>query len=76
LPPACSISGGAAALIVIDMQPAFAALGGNSQRPENKLKMEKLIAEQKEKLEELGKSGEVDRAVLNKVIKAAYGLEV
>ena len=37
---------------------------------------EKLIAEQKEKLEALGASGEVDRAVLNKVIKAAYGLEV
>lgn len=37
---------------------------------------ERLIEEQKEKLEELGASGEVDRNVLNKVIKAAYGLEV
>ena len=36
---------------------------------------EKLIEEQKEKLEELGASGEVDRNVLNKVIKAAYGLD-
>jgi hypothetical protein len=47
------------------------------QRQEiERLAREKLIAEQKEKLEELGQSGEVDRAVLNKVIKAAYGLEV
>ena len=33
-----------------------------------------LIAEQREKLDELGKSGEVDTETLNKVIKAAYGL--
>lgn len=47
------------------------------QRQEiERLAREKLIAEQKEKLEELGKSGEVDRTVLNKVIRAAYGLEV
>ena len=47
------------------------------QRQEiERIAREKLIAEQKEKLEALGKSGEVDRAVLNKVIKAAYGLEV
>ena len=35
---------------------------------------EKLIGEQREKLDELGQSGEVDQDVLNKVIKAAYGL--
>jgi hypothetical protein len=47
------------------------------QRQEiERIAREKLIAEQREKLEELGQSGEVDRAVLNKVIKAAYGLEV
>ncbi len=47
------------------------------QRQEiERIAREKLIAEQREKLEELGKSGEVDRTVLNKVIKAAYGLEV
>lgn len=33
-----------------------------------------LIAEQREKLDALGKSGEVDTELLNKVIKAAYGL--
>jgi hypothetical protein len=35
---------------------------------------EKLVREQKEKLDALGKSGEVDPAVLARVIKAAYGL--
>lgn len=35
---------------------------------------EKLLAEQKEKLDELGRTGEVDQDTLNKVIKAAYGL--
>lgn len=55
--PACSSSSGAAALIVIDMQPAFAALGGNSQRPENKLKMEKLISEQKKAIKEAQAAG-------------------
>lgn len=33
-----------------------------------------LIDEQRKKLDDLGKSGEVDEATLNKVIKAAYGL--
>ena len=37
---------------------------------------EELIREQREKLDALGKSGEVDQTILNKVIKAAYGLEV
>lgn len=37
---------------------------------------EKLIAEQKEKLDELGQSGEVDKSILSKVIKAAYGLDM
>lgn len=47
------------------------------QRQEiERLAREKLIKEQREKLEELGNSGEVDRTVLNKVIKAAYGLEI
>lgn len=55
--PACSSASGAAALIVIDMQPAFAALGGNSQRPENKLKMQKLIAEQKRAIKEAQAAG-------------------
>lgn len=41
-----------------------------------KIAREKLIAEQKDKLDELGKSGEVDQAILNKVIKAAYGLDI
>lgn len=35
----------------------------------------RLIAEQKEKLQALGDSGEVPEDVLRKVIKAAYGLE-
>jgi len=35
---------------------------------------EKLIAEQREKLDELGKSGAVPAEVLNQVIQAAYGL--
>lgn len=35
---------------------------------------ERLIEEQRTKLDELGKSGEVDQDTLNKVIKAAYGL--
>ena len=35
---------------------------------------EELLAEQKAKLDELQQSGEVDQDVLNKVIKAAYGL--
>lgn len=34
----------------------------------------RLIAEQREKLDELGRTGEVDQDVLNKVIKAAYGI--
>ena len=34
------------------------------------------IREQREKLDALGKSGEVDQTILNKVIKAAYGLDV
>lgn len=34
----------------------------------------KLIEEQRAKLDELGKSGEVDQDTLTKVIKAAYGL--
>lgn len=36
---------------------------------------EKLIAQQKAKLNELGKTGEVPQEMLAKVIKAAYGLE-
>jgi hypothetical protein len=45
------------------------------QREEIKrLAREELIAEQKAKLDALGKTGEVDQAILNKVIKAAYGL--
>lgn len=35
---------------------------------------ERLIEEQRAKLDDLGKSGEVDQATLSKVIKAAYGL--
>lgn len=35
---------------------------------------ERLLAEQKERLDELGRSGEIDPEMLNKVIKAAYGL--
>lgn len=35
---------------------------------------ERLLREQREKLDELGRSGEVDADTLNKVIKAAYGL--
>lgn len=34
----------------------------------------KLLDEQRAKLDELGQSGEVDQATLDKVIKAAYGL--
>ena len=34
----------------------------------------KLLEEQRAKLDELGKTGEVDQATLDKVIKAAYGL--
>ena len=34
----------------------------------------RLLEEQRAKLAELGKSGEVDTAVLDKVIKAAYGI--
>ena len=34
----------------------------------------RLVEEQRAKLDELGKSGEVDTAVLDKVIKAAYGI--
>lgn len=34
----------------------------------------RLVEEQRAKLDELGKSGEVDTAVLEKVIKAAYGI--
>lgn len=41
-----------------------------------KAAQEKLIAKQKAKLDELGKSGEVSQEVLNKVIKAAYGIEI
>lgn len=37
---------------------------------------DRLIAEQKEKLEQLGQTGEVSQEVLAKVIKAAYGLDV
>lgn len=37
---------------------------------------DKLLREQKEKLEELGNKGEVPREMLDKVIKAAYGLEL
>jgi hypothetical protein len=45
------------------------------QREEIKrLAREELIAEQKAKLDALGKTGDVDQAILNKVIKAAYGL--
>lgn len=36
----------------------------------------RLIAEQKEKLNELGQSGEVSQDVLNKVIRAAYGIDL
>lgn len=36
---------------------------------------DKLIAEQKAKLDQLGKSGEVPQEMLAKVIKAAYGIE-
>lgn len=39
-----------------------------------KAAQERLIREQRERLDELGKSGEVDQATLNKVIQAAYGL--
>lgn len=35
---------------------------------------ERLLEEQRAKLDELGKSGEVDQLTLNKVIQAAYGL--
>lgn len=35
---------------------------------------EKLIEEQRGKLDELGRTGQIDQAVLDKVIKAAYGL--
>ncbi len=35
---------------------------------------EQVLAEQKEKLDELKQDGELDQDVLNKVIKAAYGL--
>lgn len=47
------------------------------QRQEiERLAREKLIAEQKEKLEELGQSGEVDQTMLKKVVKGLYGMEV
>lgn len=36
---------------------------------------DELIREQREKLDALSKSGEIDQSVLSKVIKAAYGLE-
>lgn len=39
-----------------------------------KAAQERLIREQRERLDALGKSGEVDQATLNKVIQAAYGL--
>lgn len=39
-----------------------------------KAAQERLVREQREKLDELGKTGEVDQATLSKVIKAAYGL--
>ncbi|HBN8473903.1 TPA: hypothetical protein L3709_006097, partial [Pseudomonas aeruginosa] len=35
---------------------------------------ERLIEEQRAKLDELGRSGQVDQATLRKVIQAAYGL--
>ncbi|GAA5784690.1 phage protein Gp27 family protein [Chitiniphilus shinanonensis] len=38
------------------------------------LAREKLVREQREKLDELGRAGEVDAETLNKVIRAAYGL--
>lgn len=41
-----------------------------------RLAREELVREQRQKLDELGKSGEVDQSILNKVIKAAYGLDV
>lgn len=41
-----------------------------------KIAREKLIAEQKEKLEELGQSGEIDQSALKKVVKGLYGMEV
>lgn len=47
------------------------------QRQEiERLAREKLIAEQKEKLEELGESGEVDQDTMKKVVRGLYGLEV
>lgn len=48
----------------------------DSREEIRRIAQEELIAKQKAKLEELGQSGEVDRSVLNKVIKAAYGLEI
>ncbi len=37
---------------------------------------EELLREQREKLDELGQKGEVPKEMLDKVIKAAYGLEL
>ena len=44
------------------------------QAKAEKAAREKLLAEQREKLDALGKTGEVPRAVLERVIKAAYGI--
>ena len=60
---------------------ARAAIMTKSKAMENRdeirrLAREELIREQREKLDALGKTGEVDQTILNKVIKAAYGLDV
>lgn len=59
---------------------ARAAMMTKSKATENReeirrLARDELLREQRVKLDELGKSGEVDQTILNKVIKAAYGLE-
>ena len=55
-------------ILIRDASDSVAIMNYHRGQEIERIAREKLIAEQKEKLEELGKSGEVDRAVLNKVI--------
>lgn len=56
-PPMCSETSGNAALVVIDMQPFFAERARRHNDPENKAKLNKVIAEQKKAIEQAREAG-------------------
>lgn len=55
--PMCSETSGNAALVIIDMQPYFAERARRHNDPENKAKLNKVIAEQKKAIEQARESG-------------------